>query len=1088
MSAPARCTDCSVELLPDSVFCHACGAALPSAAARLASAPGEHKRISVLFVDAFGSIGLGDRIDAEQWSDIVESFFSVVSIGVQHFGGTIDRLTGEGIKVLFGAPASLENHATQACHAALHIAARLAEFSASFRQRAGVDFSVRMGVNSGEVVFGRVGGGADASFTYQGHTAALAARMQQLAGPGQIYVTEHTAELVRDFFEMRAMGAVNVRNARAPVQVFELVRAREERSRLDVARERGLSPFVGRAGEMEELTRALEEAHGSHRRVIGIAGEPGIGKSRLVDEFVGAQQEKGLQVHFTRCLEHARWIPFHATLPFLRDTFGISEDSDAAHARDAVQNTLLAIDPGLALAVPIVFTVLGIAQPEETLRATSASAPTRELARVIRTLIEHRDAQRPSIFVVDDQQWMDPGSDAVFGDLVLDPPRSAALVLITYRHGHHRRWMRDPEYDEIALRPLSQLAMLELARHLLGTDRSLGDLHERVAQRAAGNPFFLEELVLALVATGAIAGERGAHRLEDSATELSLPASLHAVLAARVDQLTQLEKNVLQSAAVIGREFPVDLLAAIAGLEPADLAPALRRLETLDFVSGFGWGPRATYRFRHPLLRETVYRSLLRDRRERLHRDVVRALGAQADGNASAQAAMIAEHAEAAGDELAAARWHTRAARHFEGWDPMQSLAHWRSIVRCLEHVENTPEIDRLRLDACEAVVSLAAHEPLRAEEMATLTRDGLAIARRLGDVRVAALLTSAVARHSGASGDIDGAILANTEAYELARQSGDVETALQLGARLVMSERIAGRLRAARAHADQMLAANDPCRITAPRPGLAALRQLEIARAGTLLDLGELDHGAAELTRVIAALRRENAPMVLTWALTTTATQLRHTAALEPALVRRVEEAHSLAGHLGVPALRGRALLALAMVRICEGRFEEARDLGEEGGDVLRDLEQAFYVDFLPGLVQFHASFGCGDLARARVFAETGLAETVARGTLLGEIDVLLAYARLLGHSDDPDDRAQRHSFLRRGLALVRATRSRSREPLLWLELSADARRRGDARGAQARQRRALQQLIGMNATGHVRRAAEDLARARTGDGAPPP
>jgi hypothetical protein len=381
--------------------------------------------------------------------------------------------------------------------------------------------------------------------------------------------------------------------------------------------------------------------------------------------------------------------------------------------------------------------------------------------------------------------------------------------------------------------------------------------------------------------------------------------------------------------------------------------------------------------------------------------------------------------------------------------------------------------------------VQLAAQEPQRTGEMEALTREGLAIAGRLGDVRVAALLTSAVARRNGAGGDIDGAILANTEAYELAQRSSDAETAPQLGARLVMSERLAGRLRTARAHADAILAANAASRMDSPRPGLAALRQLEIARAGTLLDLGELDQGAAELTRIIAALRRENAPMVLTWALTATATQLRATAEIEPSLVRRVEEAYSLAGHLGVPALRGRALLALAMVRICEGRFEEARDLAEEGGDVLRDLEQAFYVDFLPWFVLFYACFGCGDLERARTLAGAGLTHTVERGTRLGEIDVLLGYARLLGRSQDPDDLAQRHEFLRRGLALVRATRARSREPLFWLELSADARRRGDDRGAQARQRRALQQLIDMNATGLVRRAAEDIARARAGDGA---
>jgi len=1087
MTGAARCASCHIELLPDSAFCHACGAAVPNPAAALEAAAGEHKRISVLFVDAFGSIGLGDRIDAEQWSDIVESFFSVVSIGVQHFGGTIDRLTGEGIKVLFGAPAALESHATQACHAALHIAARLADFSQSFRSRAGVDFSVRMGVSSGEVVFGHVGAGASPAFTSQGHTAALAARMQQLAGPGQIYVTEHTAALTREYFELREIGSVNVRNTRAPVQVFELLRAREGRSRLDIARERGLSPFVGRAHEMEQLTRALEEARAPQRRVVGIAGEPGIGKSRLVDEFVDRQRDRGFRVHTTRCPEHARWIPFHATAPILRRALRIDHEADAQVTRESVRSVLLALDASLAPALPIVFSVLGIAQADENLRATSASSPTRELARVLRALFENTDEQRPTIFVIDDHQWMDPGSDAVFGDLVTDPPRSASLVLLTYRRGHHRRWMRDPDYQEIVLRPLGHQATVELARHLIGHDRSLGDLPERVAARAAGNPFFLEELVLSLVATGALSGDRGTYRLQRPDAELSLPGSLHGVLAARVDQLGQIEKSVLQSAAVLGREFPVDLLAAVTGLQASDLAPVLRRLESADFVAGEGWGPRATYGFRHPLLRETVYRSLLRDRRQRLHRDVVRELTSLPDASASGQAALIAEHAEAAGDDLEAARWHTRAARHFEGWDPMQALEHWRHVVRCVDGAEAGPEIDRLRVDACEGVVQLAAHEPQRIAEAEALTREGLAIARRLGDLRMAALLTGAVARRRGAAGDVAGAIDANAEAYALAERSGDPETTLLTGARLVMSERIAGRLRAALLRADEVIARHGRATIAAPRPGVVALRQLEIARAGVLLDLGELDRGAAELTRVIAALRRENAPMVLTWALTVTATQIRHTGELEPSLVRRVEEAHAVAGHLGVPALRGRALLALAVVRICEDRFEEARTLAEEGSDVLRDLEQAFYVDFLPSFVLFYACFACGDLARARALGEEALVGTAARGTRLGEIDVMLGYARLLARSGDPAERERGHAMLRRGLALVRQTRARSREPLFWVELAAIAAQRGDAAGARARQRRAIQQLMAMNATGFVRRAAEYIARTRGGDGATP-
>jgi class 3 adenylate cyclase/tetratricopeptide (TPR) repeat protein len=1071
VSGPARCTACGLDQLPDSAFCHGCGRPLPAAGPAVLD--GERKRITVLFIDAFGSIGLDDRLDAEQWREVMESFFAVVSTAAQHYGGTIDRLTGEGIKVLFGAPATLESHATQACHAALHIRDRLDAFAESFRARAGVAFVVRMGLHSGEVVFGRVGDGA--GFTSQGHTAALASRMQQLAEPGSIYLTEDTAELVADYFDLQELGELSVRNANRRMRTFELRAAHAERTRLDAARERGLSPFLGRDVELATLERHLAALGPTESRIIGIVGEPGIGKSRLVEEFLARQATRGVAAHVTRCVEHARWIPFHANIPYIRRILGVSEHDDPVTARDRATRAVLAVDPALAESLPILFTVLGVADPSEASLATASSAPTRDLAHVLRRFVEHGDDGMPALFVIDDHHWMDAGADGAFGDLVSDPPHRACLVLVTYRRGHRRRWMRDARFSEIALRPLDDTATTALIQSLVGDDRSLGDLVPRILARAAGNPYFVEEIVRGLVDGGALSGARGTYRLARPDVEVSVPGSLHTVLAARVDQLDERAKTVLQTAAVIGREFSVELLAKLVALPAEELGRVVDGLEAGDFVHGFGWGERALYAFRHPLLRETVYRSLLGDRRRRIHVAIVEALSADDEATHGLGAAQIALHAEAAGDHAAAARWHAQAARHTAAWDPVQGLEQWRRVLASTNEGALDDELQHLRLAACEAIVRLAFHQSLPIDEASALIAEGDTLAARLGDRRAAAFLISARGNLRNAAGDLEGARALHETAYGRVAQLGDHEAAFQLGARLVMSERMAGELRAARTRADAILAgARD---LPTRRPTTIARHHLEIARVAVLLDLGEIELASGDLAQVIATLRAANAPAELTWALTTTAFQIRHTGDTSPTLVGRVEEARSIAQSLRVPALLALTAPALAIVRLVQRRWDEARDLCLEALDAPIDYGHAFYCGVNPELQLSYAYLGLGEGARALLLAERALERACVRHSAIGQMDCLLAVGRLLRRAQDPAARERGRRFLLHGLALARVARSRPRLPLFWIELAGMALQSGDARGARARQRRAVRLLGRIDALGYVRRLTVDLS-----------
>ncbi len=1063
-----RCDGCAVELLFDSLFCHACGR--PVAGAASVPVPqGERKPLTVLFVETFGSIELGQRLDVEQWHEIVARFFAVVQESVARFGGTVDRLTGEGIKVLFGAPTALESHARQACHAALHLARELARLGETFCDRAGITFPVRMGLSSGEVVFGPVGGAAGARFTSQGHTAALAARMLDLASPGRIFLTESTAREVEGFFDLAKIGPMPVRGARDEVVVYELLRARDDRSRLDVARERGLTRFIGRAAEMAALEAALRLAQRKGHLVVGVAGEPGVGKSRLCDEFVRRQRERGIRVHAVRCLEHGRWLPFHTTLAYLRRELEIDDTQPAAAQREQIAVRLHALDPSLEDTLPALYSILGLAVPGD--RRAVGGRPARELARVVRRLVEATTPETGAVVVIDDQHWMDPGSEATFGTLVAEPPHGPVLVVISYRRGHQRDWMRDPTFTEHVLQPLDQAATLELLTELLGDDPSLRDVAQRIADRAAGNPFFVEEIVRSLVESQVLTGRPGAYRLARDVSEVAVPTSLHAVLAARIDQLGPAEKYALQAASIIGREFSASLLAPLTGYDPPRLTGILRHLEATDFVSSLGSGKGLDYVFRHPLLCETAYRSLLSEPRAELHRKLARELHHTQGG----RAAQVALHYEAAGDRLEAAHWHRQAAIDSERWEPVQALAHWRHVWACTARRDDEETL-RLRLAACESIVRLGIHQTLGTDEARALLEEGRALAEALAEPRTTAHLLSIQGALLGAEGDLVGALACNARALEIARQTGDVELASLCGARLALTHRRAGNLRAGLEAADAAVQLSDAAPPSA-RPRLARYRAM-LARIVSLVELGGLRTAESELHHVTAAFRREGESMSLAWALTMAARLIRFTGDASPSLVVQVEKGFSLARRLGVPSLLARAGTSLALARLFQNVPKEALALAREASNSIACGGAAFYADLDPLLVVAYAQELLGELDEAREAASQALRAALERRCVPAQMDALLCLGRVLLAFHEPwaDEEARR--LLVNGLVLVRRSRARSREPHLWLELARYARRHGAEARSRAYQLRAIRLLLAIDAMGHMRRAARGLAQ----------
>ena len=673
-----RCPRCAHTNPEGARFCNDCGARLEAATAPPGREPldytprhlaesvlrdrsaleGERKQVTVLFADLKGSLELARHFDPEAWHRILDQFFEILTDGVHRFEGTINQYTGDGIMALFGAPIAREDHAQRACHAALRIRAAVIAYAEAFRERHGREFGVRMGINSGEVVVGRIGDDLRMDYTAQGHVVGVASRMEQIAPPGEIYLTQTVAELARGFFRLRSLGHREVAGVGEPIEVFALEGTGPARTRLDLADDRGLSPFVGREGVMATLQKALRSVHSGAGLVIGIEGEAGVGKSRLCVEFGARCRRRGVPFWEAHCPSHGSAIPHLAVRQLLRSLLGIDDaEPDETKRERVIAGLEGAEDPAT---VALLLDLLDL--PNADLPPPPAASAEREdaLARLLVRRIRERTQDRPAVLLVDDLHWIDPESEALLARLVDAVAELRLLLLVNFRPEHRVEWMESAVFRQLGLRPLNHESSQELLRALVGNDPSVARLAELVGETAAGNPFFMEELVRSLAEAGELEGECGAFVGTES-EELEVPVTVRQVVAARIDRLAAADKRTLQIASVIGRGFERAVLARVADVAEEELAASLSALEAGGFVRR-GWVYRPDqFGFGHSLIQEVAYRSVLAERRESLHRHVARALE-DSEERLGERAALIAHHWEVGGAQRAAASWRRRAA------------------------------------------------------------------------------------------------------------------------------------------------------------------------------------------------------------------------------------------------------------------------------------------------------------------------------------------------------------------------------------------------------------------------------------------
>ncbi|MGB7869725.1 MAG: adenylate/guanylate cyclase domain-containing protein [Mycobacterium sp.] len=638
MTAATACHTCGTELREGARFCDGCGAPTEH------DTHAEYKQVTILFADMVHSMDIAAAVGAERLREIMTELVAHAAGVVQRYGGTVDKFTGDGIMAVFGAPAALEDHALRACLAALGIQEEVTHLATQVAGRDGIDLRLRVGLNSGQVIAGEIGSGA-LGYTALGEQVGMAQRMESVAPPGGVMLSESTARLVEGAAALGECDLVQIKGAGTPVSARRLFGMGEHR-----VAGRAESNLVGRRWEMSAVEGLLERAIDGHGAVVGVVASPGVGKSRMVREVAAMAAVRGVEVFTAFCESHASDIPFYVVARLLRAAFRVA-DLDASAARAQVRAEVPDADPEDLL---LFDDLLGIADPEVELPKIDPDARRRRLTALVNAASLARQA--PAVYVVEDLHWIDEVSESMLADFVAVIPQTRSLVLFSYRPEYRGALSRIPDAQSIALAPLSDSETAALVTELLGHDPSVGELGQKIAERAAGNPFFAEEIVRELAERGVLRGGPGAYLSAADVGEVSVPATLQATIAARIDRLDAKAKRTLSAAAVLGARFTLDLLTALGAEAVVDDLLAAQLIDQVRFTG------QPEYVFHHPLIRTVAYEAQLKSDRAELHRRVAAAIESHDPAASEENAALIAEHLEAAGELHDAYGWHMRAA------------------------------------------------------------------------------------------------------------------------------------------------------------------------------------------------------------------------------------------------------------------------------------------------------------------------------------------------------------------------------------------------------------------------------------------
>jgi class 3 adenylate cyclase/predicted ATPase len=664
-----RCPKCAADNKPTSKFCEDCGTPLTGSAVPSTRSPqaasatpeirvtaeqpdasradGERKTVTALFADIKGSMDLIEDLDPEEARAIVDPALKLMMDAVHRYEGYVAQSTGDGIFALFGAPVAHEDHPQRALYAALRLQEEMRRYSSTLRAIGNPPIEARVGVNTGEVVVRSIATGeGHAEYTPIGHSTSLAARMQALAPTGSIAVTDATRKLCEGYFTFRPLGPTRIKGVHEPVEVYDVTGLGPLRTRLQRAAGRGLTKFVGREREMEALKHAAEQAKSGHGQIVAAMAEPGVGKSRLFLEFK-ARSAAGWMVLEAFSVSHGKASAYLPVIDLLRNYFRIATEDDERSRREKVAGKIAILDRSLAGTLPYLFTLLDIVESEDPLAQMDGQIRKQRSLEAIKRILLRESLNQPLIVIFEDLHWIDEQTQELLNLLADSIATAKILLLVNYRPEYSHQWNSKTYYTQLRLDPLDRESADEMLTALVSEGKDLAPLKRLIIERTEGNPFFVEEIVQALFEDGVLR-RNGAVKLAKPMNSVKVPATVQTVLASRIDRLSPEDKELLQTLAVLGREFPLGLVKQVTLRTQDKLEPMLSRLQAGELIYEQPSFPETEYVFKHALTQGVAYNALLIERRKLLHERAGLAL-----------VTMFAEQVEDHLDELAHHFSHT---------------------------------------------------------------------------------------------------------------------------------------------------------------------------------------------------------------------------------------------------------------------------------------------------------------------------------------------------------------------------------------------------------------------------------------------
>jgi len=820
---------------------------------------------------------------------------------------------------------------------------------------------------------------------------------------------------------------------------------------------------------MATLEAALSSALEGSGRVVGVMAEPGTGKSRLCLEFAERCRARGITVREAHALPHGKSIPFLTILEFMRDFLGVTERDTDEEARHKIAGRVLLLDEALKSELPILFDFLAVPDPKRPSPAIDPEAHQKRLVGLFRRLMQARSREEPAVALFEDMHWIDPGSETFLESVMETVAGTRTLLLFTFRPEYRAEWMSKTFYQQIPLLPLGPEAIAEMLRDLLGEDRSVAVLCARIADHTGGNPFFIEEVVQSLVEAKSLEGKRGAYKLVGSLEALALPPTVQAVLAARIDRLPEREKQLLYTAAVIGKRFAEGVLGQVANLPDVELASALHALMLSEFVYQESLYPEAEYAFKHPLTQEVAYRSQLSERRARLHAEVALALKDLNAEKLDEHAALIAQHWEAAGERLEAARWQARAGA-CAGLDyPAESLRHWRKVRELLRGVPESPETLALAARAIASLLSFAGRLGVVEREAAELLEEAEALLQRSTDVdsRLRILFGTTLMRWN--QGETEESLQLVKAAIALADRAGHAGVRVAARAVLSINQGLRGDLDSTLSLIEETMGlARGDAELGADVLQYSPIILLGVSRGVTLTLKGRFAEAGACLDRATAMARERNElyPIVFCHYFRTL---LADALGDDPQAVQHGRRALEVAEQVGTDYSRAFALTAMGTSLNVGGRWEEAIPCLEEALRICVELRAGVFVKTWQLFALARARLGLGEVDRARALGEEAVEAARRQGMWgLGVRTLLvLAHARLTG--EGAKARREVEAALDEAQSRVEAMGARAIAPLVLVERARLARALGDEQAFRRAFGEAHRLFHELGATGRV-------------------